>query len=59
MPEAPIERFCTVLMSYDKSTPPNEDEIREELEAKEVDKKVSGLKTLVSLLLNGEVMPSC
>ena len=57
MPEAPIERFCTVLMSSDKSTPPNEvcacfswhaiagaspshsrvqDEIREELEAKEV-----------------------
>ena len=34
-----------------------QDEIREELEAKEVDKKVSGLKTLVSLLLNGEVMP--
>jgi coatomer subunit beta len=53
----PIERFCTVLMSYDKSTPPNEDEIREELEAKEVEKKVSGLKTLISLLLNGEVMP--
>ena len=54
---APLERFCTVLMSYDKSTPPNEDEIREELEAKDVEKKVSGLKTLISLLLNGEVMP--
>ena len=34
-----------------------QDEIREELEAKEVEKKVSGLKTLISLLLNGEVMP--
>ena len=53
----PIERHCTVLMHYDKSTPPNEDEIREELESKDVEKKISGLKTLVSLLLNGEVMP--
>ena len=34
-----------------------QDEIREELEAKEVEKKVSGMKTLISLLLNGEVMP--
>lgn len=55
---AVIERHCTVLMHYDKSTPPNEDEIREELESKEMDKKVSGLKTLISLLLNGEVMPT-
>merc|ERR1719238_718881 len=54
---AVIERHCTVLMHYDKATPPNEDEIREELEAKEVEKKVSGLKTLISLLLNGEAMP--
>ena len=51
------ERYCTVLMHYDKATPPNEDEIREELEAKEVERKVSGLQTLISLLLNGEVMP--
>jgi len=51
------ERFCTVLMQYDKTTPPNEDEIREELESKEVTRKVSGMKTLISLLLNGEVMP--
>ena len=35
----------------------SQDEIREELEAKEVEKKVSGMKTLISLLLNGEVMP--
>jgi len=52
-----MERNCTVLLHYDKNTPPNEDEIREELEHKEVDKKVSGLKTLISLTLNGEVMP--
>ena len=52
-----MERNCTVLLHYDKNTPPNEDEIREELEDKEVDKKVSGLKTLISLTLNGEVMP--
>lgn len=22
--EPPLEKFCTVLMAYDKSTPPNE-----------------------------------
>jgi coatomer subunit beta len=49
---------CTLLLlHFDKSTPPSEDEIREELESKELDKKVGGLKTLISLLLNGEVMP--
>lgn len=52
-----MERNCTVLLHYDKNTPPNEDEIREELEHKEIDKKVSGLKTLILLTLNGEVMP--
>ena len=31
-----MERNCTVLLHYDKNTPPNEDEIREELESKEV-----------------------
>ncbi len=51
------ERFCTVLMHYDKSTPPNEEEIREELESKDVPTKVNALKTLISLLLNGEGMP--
>ena len=54
---AVIERYCSVLMHYDKSTPPNEDEIREDLESNDVEKKINGLKTLISLLLNGEVMP--
>ena len=31
-----MERNCTILLHYDKNTPPNEDEIREELEHKEV-----------------------
>lgn len=49
---------CTLLLfNHDKGTPPNEDEIREELESKEVSKKVEGLKTLISLLLSGESMP--
>ena len=52
-----MERNCTILLHYDKNTPPNEDEIREELEHKDIDKKISGLKTLISLTLNGEVMP--
>ncbi|KAL3933618.1 MAG: hypothetical protein SGPRY_000206 [Prymnesium sp.] len=49
---------CTLLLfNYDKGTPPNEEEIREELESKEIPKKVEGLKTLISLLLSGESMP--
>ncbi len=52
-----MERNCTLLMNYDKSTPPNEDEIRELLEAKEPEKKIEALKTLISLQLNGESMP--
>lgn len=52
-----MERNCTLLMHYDKATPPNEEELRELLEAKEVDKKVDALKTLISLQLNGESMP--
>jgi len=52
-----MERNCTLLLHYDKSTPPNEDEIREDLESKDVEKKVEGMKTLISLQLNGEMMP--
>uniref|UniRef100_A0A7S0NXF0 Coatomer subunit beta n=1 Tax=Calcidiscus leptoporus TaxID=127549 RepID=A0A7S0NXF0_9EUKA len=54
---AAAERNCTLLLHYDKSTPPNEEEIREELEAKETEKKCEGMKTLISLQLNGEMMP--
>ena len=47
--------YCTLLLfNHDKGAPPNEEEIREELESKEVEKKAEGLKTLISLLLNGE-----
>mmetsp|Transcript_28651 Transcript_28651/g.71332 ORF Transcript_28651/g.71332 Transcript_28651/m.71332 type:complete len:943 (+) Transcript_28651:78-2906(+) len=49
---------CTLLLfNHDKGTPPNEDEIREELESKEIPKKIEGLKTLISLLMSGESMP--
>ena len=33
------------------------DELSEREKAKEVERKVAGLQTLISLLLNGEVMP--
>ena len=52
-----MEKNCTLLLHYDKSTPPNEDEIREQLESKSPDEKVSGLKILISLQLQGEQMP--
>lgn len=44
-----MEKNCTLLLHYDKSTPPNEEEIREELESKDVEKKQEGMKTLISL----------
>ena len=52
------ERNCTLLLHYDKSTPPNEEEIREQLESKNPDEKVDGLKMLISLQLQGEPMPN-
>lgn len=58
MSHAAVEKNCTLLLHYDKTTPPNEDEIREQLESKSPDEKVSGLKTLISLQLQGEQMPS-
>ena len=39
-----MERNCTLLLHYDKSTPPNEEEIREDLESKDVERKVEGLR---------------
>ena len=57
LPSSVNERFCTVLMNFDKKTPPNEDEIREDLESKDTEKKIGGLKKLISLLLTGEAMP--
>lgn len=52
-----MERNCTLLMHYDKATPPNEEELRELLESKDPSKKVEAMKTLISLQLNGESMP--
>ncbi|KAJ1624975.1 hypothetical protein T492DRAFT_911268 [Pavlovales sp. CCMP2436] len=53
-----MERNCTLLLHFDKSAPPNEDEIKEQLENKDVASKVSALKTTIQLMLNGESMPS-
>jgi coatomer subunit beta len=52
-----MEHNCTLLLHYDKAIPPNEDEISDLLTAKDVASKISGLKTLISLQLNGEAMP--
>jgi len=53
-----MERNCTVLLHYDKSAPPNEDEIKEQLENKDVATKIGALKATIQLMLNGEMMPS-
>lgn len=53
-----MERNCTLLLHFDKSTPPNEDEIKEQLENKDVPTKIGALKATIQLILNGETMPS-
>mmetsp|Transcript_3141 Transcript_3141/g.10368 ORF Transcript_3141/g.10368 Transcript_3141/m.10368 type:complete len:966 (+) Transcript_3141:105-3002(+) len=52
-----MERNCTILLHYDKAAPPNEEEIKEQLESKDVKRKVEGLKATIQLMLNGETMP--
>jgi hypothetical protein len=53
-----MERNCTLLLHFDKSAPPNEDEIKVQLEAKDVAMKIGALKATIQLMLNGETMPS-
>lgn len=53
-----MERNCTLLLHYDKATPANEDEIKEQLESKDVPTKVGALKATIQLILSGETMPS-
>jgi coatomer subunit beta len=53
-----MERNCTLLLHYDKSAPPNEDEIKVDLESKDIKVKVEALKSTIQLTLNGESMPS-
>jgi len=53
-----MERNCTLLLHIDKSTPPNEDEIKAQLENKDVPTKIGALKATIQLILNGETMPS-
>mmetsp|Transcript_218 Transcript_218/g.728 ORF Transcript_218/g.728 Transcript_218/m.728 type:complete len:948 (-) Transcript_218:175-3018(-) len=52
-----MERNCTLLLHGKEATPPNEEEIRELLEDKDVEKKQEAMKTLITLQLNGEPMP--
>lgn len=52
-----MERNCTILLHYDKSAPPHEEELKEQLESKDVVSKRNALKSTIQLMLNGEVMP--
>lgn len=53
-----MEKNCTLLLHYDKSTPPNEEEIREQLESKDVEQKQEGMKSLISLQVSWLAEPS-
>ena len=53
-----MEKNCTLLLHYDKSTPPNEEEILEQLESKDVEQKQEGMKSLISLQVSWLAEPS-
>lgn len=52
-----MEKSCTLLVHFDKSTPAIANEIKEALEGNDVPAKVDAMKKAVMLLLNGETLP--
>jgi len=51
------EKPCTLLIHYDKGEPPNLNELKKQLENGTVNDKTEALKTVILLMLNGEVLP--
>ncbi len=51
------EKPCTLLIHYDKGEPANINEIKKQLEMGSVNDKIETMKTVILLMLNGEVMP--
>jgi coatomer subunit beta len=52
-----MEKSCTLLVHFDKSTPALANEIKEALEGNDVAAKSEALKKAIMLLLNGETIP--
>eukprot|EP00397_Hematodinium_sp_SG-2012_P002217 GEMP01002223.1.p1 GENE.GEMP01002223.1~~GEMP01002223.1.p1 ORF type:complete len:987 (+),score=213.77 GEMP01002223.1:112-3072(+) len=52
------EKYCTVIINYEKGPPPTHQELVELLEHKKEQKKVEGLEQLILHMLNGEPYPN-
>ncbi|GLT74710.1 hypothetical protein SLA2020_464930 [Shorea laevis] len=52
-----MEKSCSLLIHFDKSTPAIANEIKEALEGNDVDAKIDAMKKAIMLLLNGETLP--
>ncbi|CAI8585452.1 unnamed protein product [Vicia faba] len=52
-----MEKSCSLVVHFDKSTPALATEIKEDLEGNDVASKIKALKKAIMLLLNGETIP--
>ncbi len=53
-----MEKTCTLLVHFDKGTPALANEIKEQLEGHDTERKIDAMKKAVMLLLNGETLPT-
>ncbi|CAK9210114.1 unnamed protein product [Sphagnum troendelagicum] len=53
-----MEKTCTLLVYFDKGTPALANEIKEQLEGHDTERKIDAMKKAVMLLLNGETLPT-
>jgi len=51
------EKYCTVLIHYEKGVPPTSDELSKKLENKKDSVKAEALEELILLMINGESYP--
>ncbi|KAH9297610.1 hypothetical protein KI387_029292, partial [Taxus chinensis] len=52
-----MEKSCSLLIHFDKGTPAMANEIKENLEGNDIDRKIDALKKAIMLLLNGDTLP--
>jgi len=51
------DKPCTLIIHYDKGEPPQVNEIKKQLENGTVNDKIEAMKSVILLMLNGEVLP--
>jgi coatomer subunit beta len=51
------EKNCTFLISTEKASAINQDDVCKDLEKSEVSSKIEGLKNAITGMLSGEAMP--